>query len=85
MSGTHRGTTQSPVASVVRSIVWMLQLAGAVAALLVVLAVLVFVCDILFTRPPRAWPLPIGVACGISVCIFAIGNIVWHRMQRGHD
>lgn len=80
MSGSHRSTTQSTAASVGKSIVWLLQMAVLVAALLVLLAVVVFVCYIAFTQPPKAWPLPIGVACGITVCIFAIAYIARSRM-----
>jgi hypothetical protein len=82
MSGSHRSTMQSPAASVRKSTVWLLQLAGAAAAILVQLALVVFVGYILITQPSREWPLPLAVACGITVCIGVLGDIVWRRMQR---
>ncbi len=82
MTGSHRGTTQSTAASVGKSVTWLLQIAGLVAALLILLAAVVFVCCVAFTQPPKAWPFPIGVAFGITVCIFAIAYIAQYRMQR---
>lgn len=82
MSGAHRSTTQKTAASVRKSAVWLLQLAGAVAAILVQLALLAFIGYILITQPSRAWPLPLAIALGITVCLGALGQIVWHRMER---
>ncbi|MCW2930192.1 MAG: hypothetical protein JWM19_1154 [Actinomycetia bacterium] len=82
MSGAHRSTTQNSAVSVRKSAVWLLQLAGAAAGILVELALVVFVGYTLITQPSRAWPLPIAVAVGIIACIGVLGDIVWRRMQR---
>jgi hypothetical protein len=82
MSGAHRSTTHSPVASAGKSIVWMLQLAGAAALLVVPFAVLGFVVYTLISQPSKAWTPPVVVASAISICVFAIAHIVWYRMRR---
>ena len=82
MSGAHRSTTQSPAASVRKSAVWLLQLAGAAAGILAQLALVAFVGYILITQPSKAWPLPISVAVGIMACIGVLGDIILRRMQR---
>ena len=82
MSGAHRSTTQTSAASVSKSAFWLLQLTGAAAAILVQLALLAFIGYTLITQPSRAWPLPLAVALGVTVCLGALGQIVWHRMER---
>jgi hypothetical protein len=82
VTGLHRSTTQSSVASARASAVWLLKLAGAVAALLLQLALVVYLAYILITQPSKAWPVPIAVVTGATACLAALGRFVSWRMDR---
>lgn len=65
-----------------KSAVWLLQLAGAATAILSLLAVVAFVVYILVAHPAWAWPLPIAIALGTAVCIGVLGDIIWGLMEK---
>jgi hypothetical protein len=82
MSGSHRSMMKSRAVSVRKSTVWLLQLGGATTALLLQMALVVFVGYILITQPWRAWPLPLAVACGINACVYVLLRVIWRGMKR---
>jgi hypothetical protein len=82
MSGSHRSTTQSRVTSVRKSAAWMLGLGAMVAAMLVLAAAGAFAIYFVTTQPPKKWPLPVGVACAVMVCIYFAGDVTLRRMRR---
>jgi hypothetical protein len=81
MAGVHASTTRN-FASARKSAVWLLQIAGAASAILIQLALMAYMIYILVTQPSDAWPLPIGVAIGLTVCLYALGHFVSRRMDR---
>jgi uncharacterized integral membrane protein len=82
MSGAHRSTTQSAVASARKSAAWMLKLGAAVAAMLVLVAAGAFVIYFVITQPPKKWPLPVGISCAIVVGLYFAGDVTLRRMKR---
>jgi hypothetical protein len=86
VTGIHRSrTTQSSVASARKSAAWLLQLAGAVTAILVQLAVVAYVAYTLITQPSEAWLHAIAIATALTVCLGALGLFVSRRMDRAES
>lgn len=81
MTGIHASTTRN-FASARKSAVWLLQIAGAGTAILIQLALMAYMVYILITQPSGSWPLPIGIAVGLTICLYALGQFVSRRMDR---
>jgi hypothetical protein len=82
MTGIHASTKRNSFASARKSAIWLFQLSGAAAALLIQLALIAYVAYILVTQPSDEWPRPIAVATGFTVCLCALGLFVSRRMDR---
>jgi len=84
MSGAHRSTTQSPIASARKSAVWLLTLLAAVTALLAFLALIAFVAYLAFTYEPAspAWLLPVAIALLGAVWLWVLGDLAWSLLRK---
>lgn len=86
MSGAHRSTTQSPIASARKSAVWLMALLAAVTVLLALLALLAFVAYFAITYEPAhtapAWLFPFAIALQIAVWMCVLGDIAWSVLRK---
>jgi hypothetical protein len=82
MTGSHASTKRHSIASARKSAVWLLQLSGAATAILIQLALIAYVAYVLITQPSDAWPRPVAVATILTVCLAALGQFVWWRINR---
>jgi uncharacterized integral membrane protein len=81
MSGRHQSDTQSRAVSMRKSAVWLLQLAGALTAILILLAGTALVGYVLVVHPGWAWPVPLAVALGSMIGIGVLGQVILSVMD----
>ncbi len=86
MSGAHRSTTQSSIASARKSAVWLAVLLAVATVILALLALLAFVVyfAITYEPPPSppAWILPVAIAVLSALWVFVLGDLVGSLLRK---